>query len=78
MVLINYHCVAASPYIVFNGLVNPFSSPALKIDQQVDPSGNVLQNYAELAYGFGQLGSVIQSNMSIGQGMSQLAWFSEL
>ena len=78
MAIINYNCVAASPYVVFNSLVSPFSSAAVKVDQQVDPSGNILQNYAELAYPFGQIGSVVSSNYQIGQGMTQLAWFSEL
>lgn len=62
MAIINYNCVAASPYIVFNSLISPFSSAAVKVDQQVDPSGNILQNYAELAYPFGQTGMAVSSN----------------
>lgn len=52
MILINPAAVAASPYVVFNNLTTPFTAAATKIDTQVDPSGNILQNYAELAYPF--------------------------
>ena len=78
MILINPTAVAVSPYVVFNNLVNPFSTAAVKVDQQVDPSGNVLQNYCELAYPFGITQTAITPLTQLGTGMSQLAWFSEL
>lgn len=76
--MINPTAVAVSPYVVFNNLNTPFTGAATKIDAQVDPSGNVLQNYAELAYPLGITQSNITPLTQIGTGMSQLAWFSEL
>jgi len=53
MLLINYTAMATSPYVLFTTCVNPFSIPAVRIDSVTDPSGTVIQQFAEIAYPFG-------------------------
>jgi len=61
MILVNLQTIHASPYVVFTGLTNPFSTPAVRIDTEYDPAGNVVQNYAELFYPFGIAGTTLKA-----------------